>query len=180
MSSQMMRTGIEVIPPGALGAQVRAEILDLCSRAYEEDFAPYLDLLTSATHVLLRGPDQLIAHAAWIERQLIADGMALKTAYIEAVAVAPEWQRHGFGTQIMSALPPLLGHFDLAALSPADEPFYQRLGWEIWEGPLSYLQGTNQVSTPDECVMIYRLPRTPAGLNIGSSLKADWREGDIW
>jgi GNAT superfamily N-acetyltransferase len=176
----MMRPYIDVIPSAALGAQVHAEILDLCSKAYEEDFAPYLDLLTSAVHVILRDQKQLIAHAAWIERDLMADHVALRTAFIEAVAVTPSLQRQGYGSKIMSALPPLLSHFDLAALSPSDEAFYRRLGWETWEGPLSYQHGANQIPTPDECVMIYRLPRTPVALNIGSSLKADWRDGDIW
>jgi predicted acetyltransferase len=169
-----------VIPSASLSIRARADILDLCSKAYEENFAPYLDLLAGAVHVLLRDQTQLVAHAAWIERELVAGGTPLKTAFIEAVAVSPACQRQGFGSKIMSALPPLLSGFDLAALSPSEEAFYRRLGWETWEGPLSYKLGSKQIDTPDECVMIYRLPQTPRDLAVTSGLMANWREGEIW
>jgi hypothetical protein len=34
--------------------------------------------------------------------------------------------------------------------------------------------------TPDEQVMVLRLPRTPAGLSLDAPLSAEWREGEFW
>ena len=74
----------------------------------------------------------------------------------------------------------LLEGFDIAALSPSEDGFYQRLGWEAWTGPLAYLQDSVLVPTPEEQVMIYRLPRTPARLDLDAALTCDWRPGDVW
>ena len=146
------------------------------------DFAPFLDLLNPAVHVVLRQGAELIAHAAWVERRMwVGDLLApLYTAFIEAVAVAPPFQAQGFGWMIMTALPPLLVDFDLAALSAAEEGFYQKLGWLRWQGPLSYRQGTDRIETPDECVMIYRLAKTPVDLALTARLETDWRPGEVW
>lgn len=58
------------------------EILSVCSRAYEEDFAPYLQLLTSATHVLAYVGNELASHAAWVERELHQEGIQLCEQHI--------------------------------------------------------------------------------------------------
>ena len=173
---------IEVIPAPALEASVRAEILSLCSDAYEEDFTPYLDLLSEAVHVLLRVEGSLVAHAAWVERQLRVANLAqpLSAAYIEAVAVPAALQGRGYGREVLAAVPPLLDEFDIAALSPSEVPFYARLGWELWQGPLSYRQAAAEIATPDEDVMILRLARTPGGLDVSAGLSTDWRLGDVW
>ena len=180
--SMIARPQIEIISSTDLTPKGRAEILQLCCDAYEMDFAPYLDLLNPAVHVLLRQGAELIAHAAWVERRMWVGDLRepLQTAYIEAVAVAPAFQGQGFGRMIMEALPPLLADFDLAALTAAEEGFYQKLGWRHWQGALSYRQGTNRIETPDECVMIYCLPKTPLDLNLNATLETDWRQGEVW
>jgi aminoglycoside 2'-N-acetyltransferase I len=157
------------------------EILSLCSRAYKEDFALYLQLLTSATHVLAYVGNELASHAAWVERELHQEGIpALRTAYIEAVATLPEHQRKGYGSAVLNAIPPLIQQYDIGALSPSEQGFYARLGWVIWEGPLAYIQGADLVETPEEEVMVYYLPRTPKSLNVTAKLIADWRPGEVW
>ena len=80
---------------------------------------------------------------------------------VEVVAVDPGWE--------------------LAALSPSDEDFYERRGWELWRGPLAIRRdGHLEASPPDEQVMIRRLPRTPATLDVTTLLTAEWREGELW
>lgn len=178
----MSPSPIEVISAAELDASVRAEILALCSDAYEEDFAPYLDLLSQAVHVLLRVDGKLVGHAAWVARQLHVENldMPLRAAYVEAVAVPTALQGRGYGRTVLAALPPLLGEFDIAALSPSEVPFYERLGWELWQGPLSYLLDDAEFIVPDEEVMIYRLAKTPAALDTSDTLSAEWRPGDVW
>ena len=115
-------------------------------------------------------------------RELRADNLRhpLRAAYVEAVAVPATLQGRGYGSRVLAAVPPLLGEFDIGALSPSEVPFYRRLGWEPWRGPLAYRQGAAEVATPDEEVMILRLPRTPDTLDLSARLVTDWWPGDVW
>ena len=165
-----------------MAAPLRRVVLDLCTRAYAEDFEPYLRLLSPAVHLLGRLHGELVTHAAWIERDLHSPPTGpLRTAYVEAVATLPEWQGRGFASALLSRIPALVADFDLAALSPSSEAFYARLGWERWQGPLSYRQPDGTiVATPEEVVMICRLPRTPSTLDPGAPLSTGWRPGEVW
>lgn len=173
---------ISVVNAASLAADVHAEVLALCSEAYEEDFAWYLDLLEGATHVLARVDGELVSHAAFVPRTLrVGETQTpLHSAYIEAVATRVRWQRLGYGTAVMRAIPPLLGAFDIAALSPSDASFYARLGWESWRGPRRYLKDGVRVETPEEDVMVLRLGRTPLTIGLEDALEIDWRPGEVW
>lgn len=175
-------TTLHVIHHADLTAALADEILALCSDAYEEDFTPSFRLLGGATHVLAMESGRLLAHAAWVRRQLRWGGSRrpLSCAYLEAVATPVALQRRGLGTLVLGAIPPLLKSFDLAALSPSEPEFYARSGWEMWRGELFYAHEGRRIRCEDEQVMIHRLPRTPFGLDVGDELEADWRDGDIW
>ena len=100
---------------------------------------------------------------------------------MEAVATLPEYQGRGYASVVLANIPALVSDFELAALSPSEAGFYRRLGWELWEGPMSYLNACgSEILTPDEAVMIYRLPLTPASLNLRAKLSTDWRPGEVW
>lgn len=173
---------LHVIRHRDLTAALAHEILALCSDAYEEDFTPSFRLLGGATHVLVMASGRLVAHAAWVRRQLRwgDSRRPLSCAYLEAVATPVALQRRGLGTLVLGAIPPLLKSFDLAALSPSEPDFYARSGWEMWQGNLFYAHQGKRIRCEDEQVMIHRLPRTPAALDLRDELEADWREGDIW
>ena len=171
----------EIVPRDKLSASESREILDLCSAAYEEDFQYYLKLLQNPVHILARRSGVLVSHAAWITRRLqINEDEMLKTAYVEAVATAPEHQRQGLGSALMLHLILQIKDFDIAALSPTDARFYERLGWEMWQGQLAIRTAQGLIPTPEEEVMIYRLPHTPQ-LNLNQLLTIEWREGgEVW
>lgn len=173
---------IRLVPSQAMSLELREQIRVLCSVAYQEDFTAYLQLLSPATHVLGYADGELVSHVAWVERELRVGGLgSLRTAYIEAVATLPSHQGHGFATALMQATPSLLHEFQLAALAPSDATFYQRLGWRMWEGPLSYIDPSGaQIDTPDEEVMIYPLPLTPSNLDVRASLTTKWRAIEVW
>jgi GNAT superfamily N-acetyltransferase len=172
----------EVLPANALRRSARAQVRALCSDAYGEDFSPYLELLVDAVHVLARRDGALVGHAAWVARTLYLGEarQPLDSAYVEAVAVPTALQGRGYGTQLMRALPPLLTDFDVAVLSPSQPRFYARLGWQAWRGRLWYRDGDETIPTPEEGVMIYRLPRTPRDLDLDASLGVDWRRVEVW
>lgn len=170
---------IEVWPGASLNAHQRAEIIELCSRAYEEDFASLFDDFAATTHVLAAVGGRWVSHALWIERPLFYNGARLRSAYVEAVATEPACQRRGYASAVLSALAQAIRAFDIGALSPTDPAFYARLGWELWQGGLFFELDGQQYPTPEEAVMVLRLPNTPP-LDVHGTLTAPWRKGDIW
>jgi aminoglycoside 2'-N-acetyltransferase I len=177
---------LEMLAADGLNHQARTEIIDLCESAYREDFSRLFELLPGATHML--GRDQrgvLVSHAAWVTRRLQPAGLPLlRTAYIEAVATAPNRQGQGFATTTLRRVGEILRTeltWELAALSPSEHGFYVRLGWELWRGPLAIRRGGRLEDTPpEEQVMILRLPGTPPSLDTTSVLTAEWRPGELW
>jgi aminoglycoside 2'-N-acetyltransferase I len=99
------------------------------------------------------------------------DGPRLRTAYVEMVATEPGFQRRGFATAVHD--------FDLGGLCPAAPGLYARLGWVFWRGPLSIRTPEGLAPTPEERIMILRLPKTPA-LDLDLPLSAEWRQGEVW
>ncbi len=177
----MSELSISVVPGLQLLEADKAEILALCSLAYEEDAAPWLTTLVDPVHVIGRIEGRIISHAAWVERRLEPANLGvLRAAYIEAVATLPKAQGRGHSAKILIALSQLLGEFDIAALSPSDATFYARLGWELWKGELSVQLSSGPVASPGEAVMILRLPKTPMALDITAPLAIDGRDGESW
>jgi len=104
----------------------------------------------------------------------------MRTAYIEAVATEKIYRSRGFATSVMERVAEEIQDFELAALSPFSVAYYERLGWELWHGPLFIRRGEELMRTPrDGDVMILRLPRTPI-LDLNTPLSAEWRAGDLW
>lgn len=164
-----------------LSAAQRAEIIALCARAYAEPFDSWFDVLPGSTHVCGRLDGELVSHAAWVTRWLQPDGLPpLRTAYVEAVATAPEHQGNGYASAVLRELAALIADYDLGGLSPSEAAFYARLGWESWRGPTAIrLPEGGLLDTTGEDVMILRLARSPA-LDLDARLTAEWRAGELW
>ena len=179
---------IDVRKGSDLSEHEQAAWISLCTDAFEEDFQPYAATFSDPIHILAWRGVQLVSHAAWISRWLQiglapTDGPLLCTAYIEAVATALEYRNRGLASEILRLGIEAIArdtHYDIAALSPSDAYFYERLGWESWSGPLYARNHENVVAMPDdEEAMIYRLPATP-DLDLALPISIEWREGEIW
>jgi aminoglycoside 2'-N-acetyltransferase I len=172
---------ISVITSQTLPGDTRQAIIDLCSRAYEEDFAALFDTFTAEAHVLGYIDEVLVSHALWVTRWLQIDGgPLLRTAYVEAVATEQAHRGQGYASAIMRRVVAEIQAYDLGALSPFSVAYYERLGWELWRGPLYIRTATETIRTPrDGDVMIMRLPKTPK-IDLYTSLSAEWREGELW
>ncbi|MFN2202330.1 MAG: GNAT family N-acetyltransferase [Caldilineaceae bacterium] len=172
---------IGIVRQQELSEKERAAVVSLCSRVFEEDYAPALASFIDATHLLGLVDGALVSHALWYTRWLqTGNGPLLRTAYVEGVATEESFRRRGYASSLMERLVGELNAYDLAALSPSRAAFYARLGWELWDGPLFIRTETGLLPSPlDEQVMIYRLPGKPQ-LDIRESLSAEWREGELW
>jgi aminoglycoside 2'-N-acetyltransferase I len=133
-------------------------------------------------HLVLEHHGRVAAHASVVERELIVDDKPLRTGYVEAVATQPSLQGRGLGSQVMrEASSYIRDRFELGALGTGRHRFYERLGWETWQGPTMVRTPDGPRRTPDEdgYVLILRTPRTPP-LDLAATLTCDWREGDVW
>jgi aminoglycoside 2'-N-acetyltransferase I len=155
-------------------------VVALCDAAYETSTARYFELLGPGDHLLGLVDGELRSHLMWVTRWLQpAGGDLLRTAYVEMVATAPDAQRRGYASALLRHLVPLVQDYDVAALCPATEGIYERLGWRFWRGPLSARKGGGFVPTPDERVMVLPLTRTPH-LDFDAAVSIEWRDGEIW
>ena len=171
---------LEVIPAAGISPTLLDAIHALCRRAYDEDLRPLFATFNDPTHVLGFLNGNLVAHAMWVTRWL-QPGSAppLRTAYVEMVATEPLFQGRGFATAVMRHLADAISTYDLGGLSPAETSVYARLGWVFWRGPLFIRADPQLIPTPDEQVMILRLPQTPP-LDLEQPLSAEWRQGELW
>jgi aminoglycoside 2'-N-acetyltransferase I len=71
--------------------------------------------------------------------------------------------------------------FELGALGTGSQPFYERLGWQVWRGPSFVRTATGDVATPDEdgYIMYLRTPRS-SPIEPTAPISCDWRPGDVW
>ena len=133
-------------------------------------------------HALLWEGEQLVGHGAVVMRRLMHNGVALRTGYVEAVAVRSDRRRRGHGDLVMEALERVIGRgYVLGALSASGSAgaFYAARGWQAWTGTISVVTPHGVQRAADEEGGIYVLPGD-APLNSGSDLACDWRDGDPW
>ena len=180
---------VEVLHTGQLDAHVLLQAHALLVDAFTAD-----DGLTDADwehclgglHALRWDGDELVAHAALVQRRLLHRGRAWRAGYVEGVAVRPSRQRQGHGAAVMTALEDVArGAYDLAALGATDAgaAFYAARGWRRWQGPTSALTPDGVVRTPDDDDAVFVLPLSAActsALDLRGELVGDWRDGAVW
>src|SRR4029450_7190016 len=117
-----MSLAVDVIESRTIPTSALQEVIGLCTEAYAEDFSHAFELLGPGVHVIGRLDGRIVAHAMWVDRVLqVADGVRLRSAYVEAVATTPASQRRGFGTGVMRRVADEIRDYSLGALSPSDE-----------------------------------------------------------
>ena len=133
-------------------------------------------------HAIAWEDGEVIGHASVVQRRLLHDGRALRTGYVEGVAVRADHRGHGHGAALMDAIERVVrGAYDLGALGATDEAaaFYRHRGWELWRGRISALTPNGVIDTPGEDGSIYVLPHA-APVDLSGRLTCDWRDGDVW
>jgi aminoglycoside 2'-N-acetyltransferase I len=166
-----------------LGPALRAEIVQVCIAAHADDnFANLFAYFpTGGRHFLAYLGDRMIGHAVVTTRWLQPEGQrVLRTAYVDAVAIAPDAQRLGHGTHLMKYLATEIPDYEVACLGTDRPGVHGRIGWELWRGPFAGRDETGLIPTPTQTgIMILRLPRTPE-LELDSGLSIERQIGRVW
>lgn len=159
-------------------AAARALVFKVFDDATEDDWEHCL----GGIHAMIYEDDELVAHGSVIQRRLICKGQALRTGYVEGVAVRADRRGHGLGRAVMSELERVIrSAYDLGALGSTDEglAFYTARGWLRWEGSSHALTPQGIIRTPDDDGGIFVLPVANA-VDLAADLICDFRPGDLW
>jgi aminoglycoside 2'-N-acetyltransferase I len=133
-------------------------------------------------HALVWEDGELVGHASVVQRRLLHGGRALRTGYVEAVAVHPDHRRRGLGGALMAELERVVrGAYELGALGASDEgaALYLARGWQRWQGRTYALTPSGVERTEEEDDAIFVLP-VSVQLDLTGDLTCDWRDGDVW
>ncbi|HEX3219762.1 MAG TPA: GNAT family N-acetyltransferase [Candidatus Limnocylindria bacterium] len=176
---------LRIVPSSQLLDAEWDELTALCIAAFDEPWDGYWESIGPGVHVIASGEGgRILAHAAVVDRTLYPGDLVVPAAYVEAVAVLPERQRGGLGTQVMREIDRMIDErYALGALGTGSQPFYQRLGWEVWRGPtwIRNRDGTLQRSADEDGgIMIRCTPSTPPALDLDAAIAVDWRPGEVW
>jgi aminoglycoside 2'-N-acetyltransferase I len=135
-------------------------------------------------HVLAEEGDEVVAHGAVVERTLMAGGRGWRTGYVEGVATRADRRGRGLATAVMEEVGRVVRRgFELGGLADGSgiPGFYQRLGWEVWQGPtwVAGPAGPERTASDDGGVLVLRTAAS-AELDLSGPIVCDWRAGDAW
>lgn len=133
-------------------------------------------------HALAWDGERLVGHASVVQRRLLHQGRALRTGYVEAVAVEAAWRRQGLGGRLMAEVERVIhGAYEVGALGAADEAarLYRRRGWRPWQGPTWALTPRGVVRTAEDDDGVHVL-EVGSPLDLTLDLTCDFRDGDAW
>lgn len=178
-------TSLRIIRSAGLTPAEWAELTELCVAAFDEPWDDYWESIGPGVHVIAQDTEhRILAHAAIVDRLLYPGDGILRTGYVEAVAVLPNRQRGGLGTVVMEEIDRMIDQsYELGALGTGSQPFYERLGWVIWQGPtwIRHADDRRERSAgEDGGIMVRSTPSTPPGLDFTLPLAIDWRPGEVW
>jgi len=155
----------------------------LLEEAFDGDWSPDdWEHSLGGVHAIAYEGDELVGHAAVVQRRLLHGGRALRAGYVEGVGVRADQRRRGHAAAMMEALERVVrGAYDLGALGATDAAasLYAGRGWQRWRGPTSALTPAGIRRTEDGDGAIYVLPGAVA-LDLDGELACDWRDGDVW
>jgi aminoglycoside 2'-N-acetyltransferase I len=179
-----MECTVEVFATEALSDTRRDAIIAVCIAAHDEEsfrnlFLRYIP--SGGRHFLGYVADELVSHAVVTTRGAQPDGRpVLRTAYVDAVSTLPAYQGMGYGSAVMRRLAAEIPDYEIGCLQTDKHGFYERLGWELWRGPLAGRGDDGLIPTPAQRgVMVLPLPSTPP-LDLDTLLTIEVQPERIW
>jgi aminoglycoside 2'-N-acetyltransferase I len=175
-------TDVHVAHTSELYAATLDAARDLLYRVFDDMTEDDWEHSLGGIHAVVWDEGELVGHASVIQRRLLYAGRALRTGYVEGVAVRADRRRRGHGAAMMADLERVIRNaYDLGALGATDSAadFYAARGWQQWRGPTSALTPSGVRRTPDDDGGVFVLPVT-VPLDLAGELTCDWRDGDAW
>jgi aminoglycoside 2'-N-acetyltransferase I len=178
-------TRLRRVTTAELGAGELAALRRLVFEAFGGRFDEHdWDHTLGGVHVLAAEDGEPVAHGAVVPRTLETGGRELRTGYVEGVAARVDRRGRGLATAVMAEVGRVIREgYELGALGDGSgiPGFYQRLGWETWQGPtfVAGPRGRERTAEEDGSILVLRTPAT-GELDPTAPITADWRLGDAW
>ena len=178
-------TRVRAVTTAELGGEELAALRGLAFGAFGGRFDVHdWEHTLGGVHVLAEEGGEVVAHGAVVPRVLVAGGRELRAGYVEGVATRGDRRGRGLATLVMAEAGKVVREgYELGALADGTgiPGFYQRLGWETWQGPtwVAGPKGLERTAEEDGSVLVLRTPATE-GLDLTGPLVGDWRAGDVW
>ena len=167
----------------AAAAPLLPEIRQLVVDAFEGEFSDAdWEHTLGGWHVVASDGDVVVSHAAVVPRTIWVVDNSFQAGYIEGVATRRERQREGLGSLVMAEVARVVrSTFELGVLSTARWAFYERCGWERWQGPTSVRDGSQLIRTDDDDdgIMVLRFGAS-ASIDVTAPISCERRPGDDW
>jgi aminoglycoside 2'-N-acetyltransferase I len=174
---------VTMLTTEALTPALRSAVIEVCIAAHEiEDFKNLFSYIPSGgRHFLTYRGSDLVSHAVATTRWIQPEGTPeMKTAFVDAVSTLPICQGVGYASAAMTALIAGVSDYEIACLQTDIPEFYERLGWQLWRGPLAGRGEQGLIPTPDQRgVMVHLLPDTPP-LDLETPLSIEQQPARIW
>ena len=167
-----------------LDAGDRRAVRALLDEAFDQQFTDEAyEHALGGVHALVWEGAELVGHGSVVMRRLLHRERALRTGYVEAVAVRADRRRRGHGHAVMTALERVIGRaYELGALAASDQArdLYAARGWQPWSGRAWVVTlGGGVKRTEQDEGSIYVLP-VSVELDPHGDLACDWRDGEVW
>jgi aminoglycoside 2'-N-acetyltransferase I len=134
-------------------------------------------------HVVALADDLVVAHASVVARVIEVGGVRFRTGYLEGVAALPGRRGEGLGTLVMQSITQRIRAAEqFGVLGTGAYRFYERLGWERWQGPSFVRRADGSVertAEDDDGLMVLRTGPS-ADIDLASPITCDNRPGDCW
>ena len=174
---------LRVSTTAAISPAFLTEIRRLLDDAFDGDFAAEdWEHCLGGWHVVALDSETVVSHAAVVPREIRVDGQPFHAGYVEGVGTRPSRQREGLASLVMAEVSrQVQSRFELGVLSTGLHDFYQRLGWERWQGPTFVRDGGELIRTEDEDagIMALRFGLSRA-IDLTAPISCDRRPGDDW
>ena len=119
--------------PEGLLEDARAVVFAAFNGGFTEDD---WDHALGGWHAVVTVGERVVSHASVILRDLEVGDRNFAAGYVEGVGTDSAARGEGHGTRAMTEITKIIRrNFELGALSTEAWPFYERLGWERWQGP---------------------------------------------
>ena len=165
-----------------LGAGEKTAIRGLMDAVFDGVSDDTFDNTLGGVHALILSGGELVGHGSVVQRRMLHAGRAMRTGYIEGVAVRVDGRRRGHGARLMEALERVVrSAYDLGALgaSPDGARLYASRGWQLWRGPSSAMTPDGIRPTPGSDGHIYVLP-VSVPVDVSGELICDFRPASLW
>lgn len=165
-----------------LGPGLVSAVRDLMDAVFDGVSDDTFDNALGGVHALILDDGDLIAHGSVVQRRMLHGGRALRTGYVEGVAVRADHRRQGHGATVMAELERVIRtacHLGALGASPEGSRLYAARGWQLWQGPSSALTPTGIRRTANHDGAIYVLP-VSVPVDLTAELTCDYRPAALW